>query len=173
MELSPTQRIKYILALCSMLGLSYQANAVEKTQDIMLTLTTQEQTDPTNDTIKHYLDCFKKYIAVLREFAHDLKNNKKIGYYIKELKKLAKEVGDKAKHHNDAHHKNMGNIGKQIYQWHKDLHIFVKIIEDNETNPTAISTKLMQKPELKNLIPDEAEWTLANILIALNTRCRK
>lgn len=162
-------RTKFLFALCIIFGLAghtQQATGCENAQEVMLKLVEQEE--------KECSAVLRKIVAVLYEFVHDLDNGKYITQYLKELNKLNKELGETAKFHYDNPHRTLpAATYKQTYKLHKDYHKLIAIIEANKFSPAAISTKLMQNPELKVLIPEEAGWTLVNIFPALNARCKK
>lgn len=162
-------RTKFLFALCIIFGLAghtHQAAACENAQEVMVQFVEQQETECSA--------ILKKIFVLLREFVHDLGNGKNITHYVKELNRLNKELGETAKLHHDSPHRSLPAAAfKRAYGLHKDYHKFIAIIEANKTSASTLSLKLMQKPELKNLIPDEADWTLLNILPALNARCKK
>src|SRR5437762_340913 len=100
MNLLQIKRAKYAFMLCIIFGCSLQTQSVhaENMQEI-IALLSEEDTIDAHDITKQYLTIIEHITTLLREFAHDLQNNKKIGYYLKELNKLVKELGEKAKNH--------------------------------------------------------------------------
>ncbi len=165
-------RRKFFFALCIIFGLAastHQTSACEKTDDIITDMNNQEQTA----VIEHYRTLLAQITQLLHEFVHHLHDNKPLNHYLKELTKLTKELGEMAKRNHEADSTRHGTLHKRLYAQHKKFHEFIAIIKANESSPQKIGLELMKRAELKNLIPDQAGWSLTNVLPALNTRCKK
>jgi hypothetical protein len=163
---------KFLFSLCIILGLNSasQISAIcENTDELISELSKQELTPE----IEKCQKVLAEITQLLREFVHDLQNNKKLNHYLKELAKFTKELGEMAKHNHEAYRTVHGNLHKRLYELHKGFHTFIAVIKANESSPGKIGAELMKRPELKNLIPDAAGWTLINIFPALNIRCKK
>lgn len=165
-------RRKFFFALCIIFGLAastHQMSSCERTDDIISDMNNQEQTA----AIEQYRALLKQITQLLHEFVHHLHDNKTLNHYLKELTKLIKELGEMAKRNHEADSSRHGTLHKRLYAQHKKFCEFIAVIKTNESSPQKISMELLKRAELKNLIPDQAGWSLTNVLPALNTRCKK
>lgn len=175
MKSLPVSRRKFLFALCIIFGLATHTSqisaAYEKTDDIICELNNQEATPE----IEQYREILAKITEALREFVHELSNNKKLNQYLKEFAKLTKELGDMAKRNHESGSTRHRSLHKRLYTVHKGLHEFIAVIKAHETSPIKIGLELLQRKELRNVIPEQAAgWKdIRDILDALNVRCKQ